>query len=75
MVFLALVQFISIILQATGKTGPSLLLSVSRQGIVYVVVLYIAVQIGGYNGILLAQPMADVLTAGLALMLYRRCRN
>ncbi len=75
MVFLAVVLFISIVLQATGKTGPSLLLSVSRQGIVYVIVLYIAVRVGEYNGILLSQPIADVLTAGLALILYRRCRN
>lgn len=75
MFFLAVVQFISIIFQATGKTGPSLLLSVSRQGIVYVIVLYLAVRIGGYAGILLSQPIADVLTAVLALVLYRRCRS
>lgn len=72
MFFLAVTQFISIVLQATGKTGPALLLSVSRQGIVYVIVLYIAVRLAGYNGILLSQPVADVLTAGLALILYRR---
>lgn len=72
MFFLAVIQFISIVLQATGKTGPALLLSVSRQGIVYVIVLYIAVRLGGYNGILLSQPVADVLTAGLAMVLYRR---
>ena len=75
MLFLAVVQFISIIFQATGKTVPSLLLSVSRQGIIYGIVLYAAAWLGGYNGILLAQPIADVLTAGLALILYRRCRT
>lgn len=75
MIFLAVILFISIVLQATGKTLPSLLLSISRQGIVYVVVLYIAVRVGGYDGILLSQPIADVLTAGLALILYHRCRN
>ncbi len=45
MVFLAVVQFVTIIFQATGKIVPALRLSVSRQGIVFAVVLFIAVRL------------------------------
>ena len=70
MVFLAIVQFISIIFQATGKTTPALILSVARQGFVFLIVLLIAVRIGGYYGVVWTQPVADVVTAALAFAMY-----
>ena len=72
MVFLAVVQFITIIFQSTGKIAPALILSVSRQGIVFAIVLFFAVRLLGYHGILLTQFFSDAVTAGLALVLYRR---
>lgn len=75
MVFLAVVQFITIIFQATGKTIPALILSVSRQGIVFTIILSIAVRAWGYHGILLTQLISDAITAGLAFVLYQRYKN
>lgn len=72
MVFLAVIQFISIIFQATGKTVPALILSVSRQGYVFVIVLFIAVRAAGYYGIVFTQPIADLLSALIAFLLYQK---
>lgn len=70
MVFMAGVLFIQIIFQATGKASSALILSVSRQGIVFALVLYIGMAIAGYNGIVAAQPVADIVSLGLAILLF-----
>jgi len=75
MVFMAVVLFITIYFQATGKALPALVLSLSRQGVVFAVVLVLAVHLAGFNGILLTQFAADLLSAGLALFLYFRLRD
>lgn len=72
MVFMAVVLFCTIIFQATGKTTPALVLSLSRQGFVFVLVLVIAVRVAGYMGILLTQPIADLVSALLALILLKK---
>ncbi len=71
-VFTAVVLLITVLFQATGKVIPALLMSVSRQGIVFMVVLFLAVTILGYNGVIMAQALADVLSAVFALVLYRK---
>ena len=71
MVFVGIVLLITIIFQSAGKVAGSFILSVSRQGVVFLAVLLIAVQIGGYTGIIAAQAIADVLSAILALFLLR----
>lgn len=71
MVFMAAVLMIQIIFQATGKTLPSLLLSVSRQGVVFAAVLFIGVYAAGYYGIVFAQPIADLVSAILASVLLK----
>ena len=71
-VFVGIVLLCTVLFQATGKIIPSFLLSISRQGVVFLVVLLIFSALLGYNGILMAQAIADVLSAVLALtLLYR----
>lgn len=72
MVFMAVVLFCTIIFQATGQTLPAMILSLSRQGVVFIAVLAIAVPTLGYYGILLTQPAADLLSAALAVALLRK---
>ena len=45
------------------------LLSVSRQGVVFAVVLLIALKVAGYHGVLASQAISDFLTAVLAVVL------
>ena len=52
-----------------------MILSLSRQGVVFLVVLLLAVRIAGYSGILASQCAADLLSAALALALYAGTRE
>ena len=57
--------------QATGKSLPSLLLSLCRQGIVYGLMLVILPLWFGYTGVIAAQLAADIVTVLIAIGLYR----
>lgn len=69
--FAGIVLLFTCLFQATGKAVPALALSLSRQGLVFLAVLGIGVLIARYNGLLTAQPIADALSAGLALVMWR----
>ena len=70
--FIGITMVTTCIFQSTGKATGAFLLSAGRQGYIYAVVLVIASAIAGYNGVICAQPIADVLAAVLAIVLYRR---
>ena len=70
-VFAAIVLLYTCLFQATGKALPALALSLSRQGVLFLLVLLVGVLVAGYNGFLAAQAVADLLSAALALVLYR----
>ena len=52
--------------QAVGHASGALALSLSRQGILFVISILILRSLFGLTGILLAQPAADLLTGALA---------
>ncbi|MBP2658605.1 MAG: efflux family protein [Firmicutes bacterium] len=58
--------------QAMGKGIPSLWLSISRQGILFIPILIIANAWGGLKGVIYAQPMTDIMTTVLAVVLFYR---
>lgn len=72
-VFAAIVLLLTVLFQATGKIVPAFLLSISRQGIVFVAALAVCVRLFAYQGVLMAQAAADVLSAILALALLVCC--
>lgn len=69
--FAGIVLLFTCMFQATGKAAPALALSLSRQGLVFLAVLGVGVLVAQYNGLLTAQPIADALSAGLALVMWR----
>ena len=71
MVFCAVVLLYTCLFQASGKALQALAMSLSRQGVLFVVVFLAATTIAGYRGFLAAQPVSDALSATLALALYR----
>lgn len=72
MPFMAVVLVTTCIFQSTGKAVSAFLLSVSRQGVIYAAVIFLASRATGYNGIIASQAISDVLTAVLAVsLLYR----
>jgi putative MATE family efflux protein len=56
-------------IQAFGKAKASLLLSIARQGLFYVPLLFLLSRLYLFKGLLWAQPVSDALTLALALVL------
>ena len=65
--FGGVVLLLTVLFQATGKIIPSFLLSISRQGVVFLLALVVCVHLFQYQGVLMAQAVADILSAALAL--------
>lgn len=72
MIFMAVVLVTTVTFQAAGKAWGAFLLSVSRQGVIFAIVIFTASRLFGYNGVLMSQPVADVFTALLAVVLFMR---
>ena len=72
-VFAGIVMLSTCLCQASGRALPALVLSLSRQGVVFALVLLTAAAVSGYRGILVSQCAADFLSAVLAVCILRRC--
>ena len=57
-------------IQAMGAAVSSLIINLSRQGIIYIPALFILKSLFGAVGLVWAQPVADILSIGLAVLLY-----
>lgn len=57
-------------LQAMGAAVSSLIINLSRQGIIYIPALFLLKAVLGVNGLVWAQPAADIVSIGLAVGLY-----
>lgn len=68
-IFAGIVLLLTVLFQATGKLLPAFLMSISRQGVVFLLTLLVCVSVFHYTGILAAQAVADILSAILALVL------
>lgn len=58
-------------LQAMGAAGAALIINMSRQGLICIPAIFILQAIIGMDGLLWAQPVADVLSVILVIFLYR----
>lgn len=72
-VFAGIVLLLTVLFQAVGKVGPSFVLSISRQGVVFVAALLLCVKLFDYNGVLMGQAVADIVSALIALGLLVLC--
>ena len=70
--FLGVYAYASMFLQNTGKYFQALLVSVLRQGIFYVPLLYVLPALFGLDGFLLLQPLADLLSAAIGIWFLLR---
>lgn len=68
-IFAGIVLLLTVLFQAIGKIVPSFILSVSRQGVVFVVVLLICVKLFAYNGVLMGQAVSDIISSIIAIVL------
>lgn len=56
-------------IQGMGKALPSLVLTICRQGLLFIPLVYILNRLKGLEGVIYAQPAADFLSIILALVL------
>lgn len=57
-------------LQAMGAATPALIINLSRQGLIYIPALFIMESALGVTGLVWAQPVADILSTVLVVVLY-----
>ncbi len=62
-------------LQAIGAATPSLILSLSRQGFIFLPCLVLCNSFFHLDGLAMAQPMADMLSCLLAYYLFKRLKT
>lgn len=58
-------------LQAMGAATSALIINMSRQGLIYIPAIFALQAVVGMDGLLWAQPVADVLSVVLVIILYR----
>ena len=66
-----LVTVTNMALQSTGQALPATILSMCRQGIIFLPLILTLPHILGLNGIVLAQPLSDFISFFVAVWLYR----
>lgn len=62
-------------LQATGAATPALLASVFRQGVIFIPMIFILKAFIGVDGLIWAQPVADVLSLVIVIFMLRKKIN
>ena len=72
-VFAGIMMLATCLCQASGKALPALILSLSRQGIIFMIVLLAASSIAGYMGVLASQCISDILSAFVAASVFVCC--
>ena len=72
MVFVGIILLMTIVFQSLGKVVGSFILSASRQGIIFLIVLTVAYYTAGYMGIVVSQAISDAITAVIAVILFRK---
>ncbi len=70
--FIGILFVFNFTFQAMGKAVPSLILSLSRQGLVFFPVLVISNHLFGLDGIVYSQPIADFVSIFMALGMFLR---
>lgn len=58
--------------QAMGRAKESMMITICRRGLAYIPALFILDRLWQYTGIIIAQPISDLICIGLAIYFYRK---
>lgn len=72
MIFMSVTLISTCVCQAVGNAGGAFVLSISRQGVIYVLALLIMSNVFGYTGVLVSQACSDAVTALIAVGIMLR---
>ena len=70
LVCVAVVMVTTCTFQSAGKAVGAFVLSISRQGVMLAITLFGGSRLAGYQGVIAAQAIADLLTAIVAVILF-----
>lgn len=73
--FVGAILVFTTLFQSVGQALGAFAMSISRQGVLLLLVLVIIVPIWGYTGIIIAQPLADLGTLLIGLLFYQGFRK
>ena len=62
-------------MQSVGRALPATVLSVLRQGLLLIPLLYLLRLLAGMNGVIYGQSITDYITIALSCVVWRRIRN
>ncbi len=62
----------NMMMQCTGRSGPATLLAAGRQGLFFLPAIWLLPPVIELRGVLLAQPISDVVCFALAILISRR---
>lgn len=72
MPFAGMILIYTTLFQASSKALPAFILSISRQGVVFALVIVIVSTLFGYYGTILTQVIADVISVTMAYIMYKK---
>ena len=75
LIFAGIVLLFTIVFQSMGRAKEMLFLTISRQGVIFVIVLFIASRVAGYYGIIASQAISDLITAAFAIAMYQHWKK
>ncbi|WP_369688655.1 MATE family efflux transporter [Secundilactobacillus silagei] len=70
--FIGAAMVFTTMFQSVNKPLDAFIMSVSRQGVIFAAVIIILAAVMGYQGVIISQPIADIITAIIGLGLYYR---
>lgn len=70
--FVGAILVFTTVFQSLGKATGALIMAISRQGIIFAIVIVLLAWLFGLQGVILAQPVADMVTFLIGFGLYRR---
>lgn len=69
--FIGAILVFTTVFQSAGKGWSAFIMAISRQGVIYLIAMIVCAQLYGFHGVIWAQPVADVITFVIGLLLYR----
>ena len=72
--FVGVVLILTTLFQSAGYATGAMIISLSRQGVIFFVVMIVLTALLGYMGILLAQCISDIITLIIGLLLVKKMR-
>lgn len=73
--FIGAILVFTTVFQSVGQPLGALIMAIARQGVIFAVVLWLLPQWLGFDGIVWAQAVSDLLTCAVGYGLYRRSQK